>query len=110
MYLVWNSWTILTCEWYTKDFQSFIDDNIQDVEIVDRLEDKMKLIDLILTMAYSAKCNYADVFSQVRMWDVIIYNYLRDRNIQIPQIVRSDKSDMFSGAYVKEPQVGLVLT
>ena len=94
-------------EWYTKDFQSFIDYNIQDVEIVDRLEDKMKLIDLIMTMAYSAKCNYTDVFSQVRMWDVIIYNYLRDRNIQIPQIVRSDKSDMFSGAYVKEPQVGL---
>ncbi len=94
-------------EWYTKDFQSFIDYNIQDVEIVDRLEDRMKLIDLIMTMAYSAKCNYTDVFSQVRMWDVIIYNYLRDRNIQIPQIVRSDKSDMFSGAYVKDPQVGL---
>ena len=94
-------------EWYTKDFQSFIDYNIQDVEIVDRLEDRMKLIDLIMTMAYSAKCNYADVFSQVRMWDVIIYNYLRNRNIQIPQIVRSDKSDMFSGAYVKDPQVGL---
>ena len=94
-------------EWYTKDFQSFIDYNIQDVEIVDRLEDKMKLIDLILTMAYSAKCNYTDVFSQVRMWDVIIYNYLRDRNIQIPQIVRKDKSDAYAGAYVKEPQVGL---
>jgi len=94
-------------EWYTNDFQSFIDYNIQDVEIVDRLEDKMKLIDLIMTMAYNAKCNYGDVFSQVRMWDVIMYNYLRDRNIQIPQIVRSDKSDMFSGAYVKEPQVGL---
>ena len=94
-------------EWYTKDFQSFIDYNIQDVEIVDRLEDRMKLIDLILTMAYSAKCNYTDVFSQVRMWDVIIYNYLRDRNIQIPQIIRSNKSDMFSGAYVKDPQIGL---
>ena len=94
-------------EWYTKDFQSFIDYNIQDVEIVDRLEDKMKLIDLILTMAYSAKCNYTDVFSQVRMWDVIIYNYLRDRNIQIPQIIKKDKSDAYAGAYVKEPQVGL---
>ena len=66
-------------EWYTKDYQSFIDYNILDVELVDRLEDKMKLIDLILTMAYSAKCNYADVFSQVRMWDVIMYNYLRDK-------------------------------
>ena len=58
-------------------------------------------------MAYSAKCNYTDVFSQVRMWDVIIYNYLRDRNIQIPQISRKDKSDPIVGAYVKEPHVGI---
>jgi len=94
-------------EWYTKDYQSFIDYNIKDVELVDRLEDKMKLIDLILTMAYSAKCNYADVFSQVKMWDVIMYNYLRDKNIQIPQITRKSKEDAYAGAYVKEPQIGL---
>jgi len=94
-------------EWYTNDFQSFIDYNIQDVELVDRLEDKMKLIDLILTMAYNAKCNYGDVFSQVRMWDVIMYNYLRDKNIQIPQIIRKSKEEAYAGAYVKDVQVGL---
>ena len=38
---------------YTKDFQSFVDYNIQDVEIVDKLEDKLKLIELILTMLMS---------------------------------------------------------
>jgi DNA polymerase elongation subunit (family B) len=85
-------------EWYTKDYQSFIDYNIQDVELVDRLEDKMKLIDLIFTMAYSAKCNYGDVFSQVKMWDIIMYNYLRDKNIQIPLIQRKEKTDAFAGA------------
>ena len=37
---------------YTKDFQSFVDYNIKDVEIVDQLEDKLKLIELILTMSY----------------------------------------------------------
>ena len=37
----------------------------------------MKLIELALTMAYDAKVNYADVFYQVRMWDNIIYNYLK---------------------------------
>ena len=94
-------------EWYTKDYQSFIDYNIQDVELVDRLEDKMKLIDLIFTMAYSAKCNYGDVFSQVKMWDIIMYNYLRDKNIQIPLIQRKEKTDAFAGAYVKDPQIGL---
>ena len=68
-------------EWYQKDYQSFIDYNIMDVELVDALEDKMKLIDLQLTMAYYAKCNYNDVYSQVKMWDIIIYNYLREKNI-----------------------------
>ena len=72
-------------EWYTNDFQSFVDYNIQDVEIVDRLEDKLKLIELILTMAYEAKVNYDDVFSQVRVWDVLIYNYLRKEHIVVPE-------------------------
>ena len=94
-------------DWYTKDFQSFIDYNIQDVEIVDALEDKMKLIDLQITMAYFTKCNYNDVYSQVKMWDVIIYNYLRDKGIQIPLVIRQDKSEAYAGAYVKDPQVGL---
>ena len=39
----------------TKDYQSFLDYNIQDVELVGRLDDKMKLIDLILTMTYEVK-------------------------------------------------------
>ena len=94
-------------EWYQKDYQSFIDYNIQDVEIVDALEDKMKLIDLQITMAYYAKVNYNDVFSQVKMWDVIMYNYLRERNIQVPFQVRQEKKEAFAGAYVKDPQVGL---
>ena len=94
-------------DWYTKDFQSFIDYNIQDVEIVDALEDKMKLIDLQITMAYFSKCNYNDVYSQVKMWDVIIYNYLRDKGIQIPFVRRQSKSEAYAGAYVKDPQVGL---
>ena len=62
-------------DFYTHGWQKFIEYNIVDVELVDRLEDKMKLIELALTMAYDAKVNYADVFYQVRMWDNIIYNY-----------------------------------
>ena len=68
---------------YKTDYQKFIEYNIVDVELVDRLEDKMKLIELALTMAYDAKANYADVFSQVRMWDTIIYNYLKKKNIVV---------------------------
>ena len=94
-------------EWYTKDYQSFIEYNIQDVEIVDRLEDKMKLIELALTMAFDAKVNFTDVLGTVRYWDILIYNYLRERNIVIPQKTEHEKVEKFEGAYVKDPQVGM---
>jgi DNA polymerase elongation subunit (family B) len=94
-------------EWYTNDYQSFIEYNIQDVEIVDKLEDKMKLIELALTMAYDAKVNFVDVLGTVRYWDILIYNYLRERNIVIPQKSDNKKVEKFEGAYVKDPQVGM---
>ena len=93
-------------DFYTKGWQKFIEYNIVDVELVDRLEDKMKLIELALTMAYDAKVNYVDVFYQVRMWDNIIYNYLKKRNIVIPPKRQSDKNEKYAGAYVKEPIPG----
>jgi DNA polymerase elongation subunit (family B) len=93
-------------DFYTNGWQKFVEYNIIDVELVDRMEDKMKLIELALTMAYDAKVNYEDVFSQVRMWDTIIYNYLKKRNIVIPPKVRSDKNEKYAGAYVKEPIPG----
>ena len=93
-------------EFYSKGWQKFIEYNIIDVELVDRLESKMKLIELALTMAYEAKVNYNDVFYQVRMWDTIIYNYLKKRNIVIPPKNRSAKNEKYAGAYVKEPIPG----
>jgi len=94
-------------EFYTKNWQKFVEYNIIDVELVDRLEDKMKLIELALTMAFDAKVNFGDVFYQVRMWDNIIYNYLKKRNIVIPPKERSDKNEKYAGAYVKSPIPGV---
>ena len=94
-------------DFYTKGWQKFVEYNIIDVELVDRLEDKMKLIELALTMAYDGKVNYEDVFSQVRMWDTIIYNYLKKRDIVIPPKEKTDKDSKYAGAYVKEPVPGI---
>jgi len=94
-------------EFYTKDWQKFVEYNIQDVELVDRLEDKMKLIELAVTMAYDAKVNMEDVYSQVRMWDTMIYNYLKDRDLVVPPRKGSKKDEKYAGAYVKEPVPGM---
>ena len=93
-------------DWYTKDFQSFVDYNIQDVEIVDALEDKLGLIDLSLTVAYESKVNYDDIFSQVRVWDTLIANHLMQKNICVPPREEHSKETKYEGAYVKEPQLG----
>ena len=94
-------------EWYIKDYQSFIEYNITDVELVDKLEDKMKLIDLCLTMAYDANVNYIDVLGTTKYWDILIYNHLRKKNIVIPQKKEHEKSEKYEGAYVKDPIIGM---
>jgi len=93
-------------EFYTKDWQKFVEYNIKDVQLVDRLESKMKLIELAITMAFDAKVNFNDVFYQVRTWDAIIYNYLKKRNIVIPPKEEANKDEKYEGAYVKEPIPG----
>ena len=93
-------------ELYRTDYQKFIDYNIKDVELVERIDEKMKLIDTALAIAYDAKVNYADVFTQVRLWDVLIQNYLLDKKVVIPPKKTSFKAQAYAGAYVKEPQVG----
>jgi DNA polymerase elongation subunit (family B) len=93
-------------EFYQNDYQLFVEYNIQDVELVDKLEDKMQLIALHLTMAYEGKVNYQDVFGQVRMWDTIIFNYLKEKKLVCPAVKENEKSSGYEGAYVKDPIVG----
>ena len=94
-------------EFYTKDWNKFVLYNIHDVRLVDQLEDKMKLLELAFTMAYDAKVNYEDVYSQVRMWDNIIFIYLAKMGIVIPPKKDSTKDAKYAGAYVKEPVPGM---
>ena len=95
-------------EFYTKDWELFVDYNIHDVVLVDKLEDKMKLIVLICTMAYDAKCNFLDIHSSVRTWDCILYNYLQKQNIIVhnPPPVDESADRTIMGAFVKEPVPG----
>lgn len=93
-------------EFYKQNFKRFIEYNIKDVSLVRRLDSKLKLIELQLSIAYLAKCNYEDVFSQVRTWDCLIHSYLMDHNTVIPMKKSSRKDFQYAGAYVKDPLLG----
>jgi DNA polymerase elongation subunit (family B) len=91
---------------YKEDYQKFIDYNIKDVELVDRLEAKLDLITLAMTMAYRGGVNYSETFGTTSIWDAIIYRILNKKRIVVPP--REDKiKHPYPGAYVKEPQVGM---
>jgi len=91
---------------YRLNHQKFIEYNILDVNLVDRIENKMKLIEMVLALAYDAKVNLNDVFTQVRMWDTLTHNHLRSKNIVVPQKKHSSKDEQYEGAYVKDPILG----
>ena len=93
-------------ELYKTNFQKFVDYNVHDVVLVERIEQKLKVLEMIISLSYLAKINYNDVFSPVKMWDMIIYNHLREKNIVIPPKKHDEKTSTYEGAYVKTPQVG----
>lgn len=93
-------------DFYTKDFQKFVEYNVRDVDLVRELDDKLNLLELHISMAYLAKTNYNDVFGQVRMWDTIIYNHLLRTNTVISQKRVQEKDSQYAGAFVKDPIVG----
>jgi DNA polymerase elongation subunit (family B) len=92
-------------EFYRNDFTKFVEYNIQDTVLVQELEAKKRLLEQAVALAYSAKVNMHDVFSQVRTWEQIIYHHLTEKRIAIPQKRRNRKDSAYEGAYVKPPHV-----
>lgn len=90
---------------YKENHQLFIDYNIKDVELVERIDHSMDLITLGCTMAYKGGVNYQDAFGTTGIWDSIIYRELNRQNIVIPPNIRKTKS-AYPGGYVKDPKIG----
>ena len=94
-------------ELYRKNFQKFIEYNIDDCMLVEELDDKLKFIEQVMAIAYDAKVNYNDTMTTVRPWDIIIHNYLLEQNIVIPPMKKQSTYDALVGGFVKEPKIGL---
>jgi DNA polymerase elongation subunit (family B) len=89
------------------DYQKYVEYNIHDVRLVDMLDDKLKLIELVYAMAYDAGVNYQDTFTTVGLWDIIIHNHLMKSKTVIHQFQRAAHDEPILGGYVKDPQVGM---
>ena len=90
---------------YKADHQKYINYNIKDVQLIERLEEKMGLITLAMTMAYRGGVNYSETFGTTSIWDSIIYRMLNNEKVAVPPKINQAKTP-YPGAYVKDPQVG----
>jgi len=91
---------------YKQDHQKYIDYNIKDVQLIDRLEEKMGLITLAMTMAYRGGVNYSETFGTTSIWDSIIYRLLFKEQVAVPPKINKPK-EKYPGAYVKDPMTGM---
>jgi len=91
---------------YDADFQMFVDYNIKDVELIERMEEKLGLITLVLTMAYLGGVNYQDTLGTTAIWDSIIFRRLARSKITIMPPT-DQAAQQFPGGYVKDPHVGM---
>ena len=91
---------------YKENYQRYLEYNVKDVDLVDKINQEGKFIELALTLSYDNKCNYEDVYAQVRMWDVICFHHLKSQNIVVPPTERHEKDEAYAGAYVKDPYTG----
>lgn len=93
---------------YKEDYQKFIEYNIRDVDLVQKLEERLGYIDVIFALTHDSGCNFQDGLSTLTIWDTIIHNYLMNQNIVIP--TRKPKSlghGQIAGGFVKDPHVGM---
>lgn len=94
-------------QFYEKDWNLFVEYCFIDTELVVKLNNKLKLLELAITIAYLAKCNFSDVLSPVKTWEVIIYNRLLARNVITPITVAEKMTGEYGGGFVKEPLRGM---
>jgi len=94
-------------DFYTKDPTLFVEYNIKDALLINRLDRKRRLLAQIIDTAYYAKTNYIDVFSPMRVWDSLIHDYLYQQNVIVHNPPRKKLDRKIIGAAVKEPIPGL---
>jgi DNA polymerase elongation subunit (family B) len=93
---------------YEENPQLYLDYNLKDTYLVERLEVETCLLELVMTIAYSAGVNFNDAFGTVGIWESIIYRKLfADK--KIPSIKTSVGKNLgeLVGGYVKDPKPGM---
>ena len=93
---------------YNHDFRKFIEYNIQDTALLDKLDKKLRFIDLSNTVAHENTVLLQTTMGAVAVTEQGIINEAHHRGLQVPNRPRrDDENTQAAGAYVAFPKKGL---
>ena len=93
---------------YNNDFRKFIEYNIQDTALLDKLDKKLRFIDLSNELAHANTVLLQTTMGAVAVTEQAIVNEAHHRGLQVPnRKKRDDENTQAAGAYVAFPKKGL---
>ena len=93
---------------YEQNPQLYLDYNLKDTQLIQRMEDESGLLSLVLTVAYGGGVNFSDAFGTVGIWETTIYRRLMADKVVPP--LKGGPGERVSdlvGGFVKDPKVGM---
>jgi DNA polymerase elongation subunit (family B) len=92
---------------YNKDFETFVEYNRQDVALLDKLDRKLKFIDLLNEIAHDNTVLLPTTMGAVAVTDQAIINEAHRRGLQVPNRSKlAEENTQAAGAYVATPRRG----
>jgi len=85
---------------WEKDWNGFVEYNVQDVLLCKKIEEKKKHIALTISFCYQALIPFDRIFSSISLITGYMLKYMHERNIVFPDRPSVKKEGKFPGAYV----------
>ena len=92
---------------YNNDFEKFIEYNRQDVALLDKLDKKLKFIDLANVLAHENTVLLQTTAGAVALTEQAIVNEAHRRGMQVPNRRNHEGNTQAAGAYVAFPKKGV---
>ena len=94
---------------WQKDFSKFLEYNLEDVNLVRKLEEKLSFIYLVDLMKATTKAKlYSFNFDNtLKVGDMLIMGYIRPHSVMKTKSSASSSSSGYKGAFVRKPKIGL---
>ena len=94
---------------YNNDFKTFVEYNINDCQLLDDLDKKLKFLDLANTLAHENTVLLQTTMGAVAVTEQAIINEAHRRGFQVPNRPKMDEreNNAAAGAYVAYPKEGI---